>query len=509
MSTAVIDDILYAIFGELQLSSLTVIVQASTRFRTLALPHLLRSVTFDQDLSRAVGFLEFILSHKDGRDSGAFGVGRHVRELKIGDHALHKNRTWHLKDTTSLDEILACTEYTDTIPVATWSLLLVEALQAMPNLHKLSLGDQTEDLVRNAPQFTSTILAIHPLRSLHLGGIGVGASASLGEACSDLVHAAFHLEVVSLDGTTVGDASDVPLRILPDDGVGRFLRHIGQRITSLRLTSFDLTGLGPFQRHHPTLFPTLRKLALTECNTSISWLASATPAIFTLSLDSFISPDFFKQLPKVAFPRLVDVCAEYGQVLALIRSNALVPENLRRLRLSFDWKEYQANGGRPDFAVPQAASHLRILCFLQRPVQALSWWKALAEVLPRLTCLTISLGATSADQACLSRAQVPRALASVPLEYVSLTLELMERPENFGIETELTEEAIALAWANNIPTLQYMDVRRQQIYSPVVVLGQWLMIERDKGFAAVQRLSVEAGTRIRASYESVRAYKCV
>ncbi|KAH6914752.1 hypothetical protein BKA70DRAFT_554187 [Coprinopsis sp. MPI-PUGE-AT-0042] len=500
MTTILIDDILDAIFCDLQISSLSTLARVSSHIRSLALPHLLHSVAFDEDLSRALGFLKLIISRND------LELGQHVRRLEIGAQAFTKNRRWHITDSMTFTEVLNCTEYTDTIPVATWAPMLSGALRFMPNLRGFTLGDHMEDLIRHSPEFTSTLLSIRPLRVLRLGTIGGGAGSSLGEACLALPHT-LQLEAVSLSGM-IDRVSNTRTRIAPQDGLGTFLSRIALHVASLSLTDFDFTEFASLDCDHPLTFPSLDELAVIQCNISFSWLAPAAPNISTLSIYLLTSLCFPHPFPKVAFPRLVDLTARYDDALALARSNAMVPENLRSLRFTIHWETF-LNTDTPHFVVPNTASHLRTLEFSQSPVQTLPWWRALAEVLPPLLCLDIALGATAAGEACLSWTQVPDGLAAVPLEYVSLTLECWARfldyPKHFGMNEESVEERIALSWANKIPTLRYIDVRCQPDCDSRGNPAHWFIVQRDNGSVDVRRLSMEAGKKTKAIYKCAYA----
>ncbi|KAH6894878.1 hypothetical protein BKA70DRAFT_1319904 [Coprinopsis sp. MPI-PUGE-AT-0042] len=62
---------------------------------------------------------------------------------------------------------------------------------------------------------------------------------------------------------------------------------------------------------------------------------------------------------------------------------------------------------------------------------------------------------------------------------------------------------IAILWATRIPTLQYMDVRRNPDHS-YKDPSDWLMIERENKGMSIRRLGVQHGHKIRQSWDEQR-----
>ncbi|KAH6908167.1 hypothetical protein BKA70DRAFT_292280 [Coprinopsis sp. MPI-PUGE-AT-0042] len=180
---------------------------------------------------------------------------------------------------------------------------------------------------------------------------------------------------------------ETPLQIGPEDGLGRFLHHdqIREHITSLHLSTLNLDAFAHLNRDYPILFPSVSKLSVDSCEIPLSWIVAAAPSIRTLDIDrSRIYSS--KPFCHVAFPLLVRAYARYDQVIALVESNALVPQNLRCLRLQADFgrREYSLCKETTPFASLRAASRLRSLMFEQTCfyVSDLPWWQAFGEALP-------------------------------------------------------------------------------------------------------------------------------
>ncbi|KAH6879724.1 hypothetical protein BKA70DRAFT_1345110 [Coprinopsis sp. MPI-PUGE-AT-0042] len=475
------NDVLDIIFCECQISSLGSLVQVSSTFHALALPHLLHSVTFKKNLSQLASFLEFIL-RRGGEHGGCFSEGRHIKRLEI-----------------TLDPV-SNSHYADTIPAATWAPMLTSALQLMPNLREFLVGCQIEDIVHHSPLFISTLLACHSLKRFSLGKIGVETSMALGKVCPG-ISPALRLEAASFVGAGVGEKwrpQPLPITLALRDGLP--------------------LALG-VEQGVPVLFPFLVEVHLNGCDFSLNWLAAAAPGIRTLSISSCSIYRTSIPFPRTAFPQLVHFAGHHEYLMILMRLNALALETLHSLCVSTGWgmdidddEEFEA-GANP-LAVVKAASNLRNLTFPQS-LEPPSWWRTFVKVLAPLTFLNISLGleSSSADEAqsCVSTiaiacTEIPDALAALPLEYVSLSLgglgKLLDRPEDFDIATQPTEEAVAISWATRIPTLQYIDVLLGRDYwgkDP----AHYLMIERKNNGVSVRRLDIQIGQKIRESWDEL------
>ncbi|KAH6879924.1 hypothetical protein BKA70DRAFT_1411953 [Coprinopsis sp. MPI-PUGE-AT-0042] len=483
MNIALIDDVLDTVFCHCDPSSLSILTRVSSRFSALALPHLLHSVSFEKDLTHLVSFLNLITSDDHRQDVGDPGLGRHVRRLRIASEALMKNRRWHTAQSMTMAEVEAVTEYTETVPIPTWAPLLTSALRLMPNLHEFMFGDDFE------------------LDAISLGRIGTEVSASLGNAWSTFAPA-FQLESLSLFGGN-DRMFEKPLKVVPEDGLGRFLlqSHTQKHVRSLQLSNFDFNAFTPFSNH--VLFPSLIKLEISDCHLPLSWLAAAAPGIHTLVVygGRIHSSGSF---PQVAFPQLVHLAASFLQLVMLMQSNALALHRLRRLRLNFGWGINGDHERSESFAVARAATSLESLAFSQHTLQDPSWWQAFGEALPPLKSLTISLNVGhSADRARVCCFEVPSALATVPLEYVSLTIKgrALGRPEDFDITMKPAEGGIAVSWASKIPTLQYMDIRLQRNWGPPDRTRLFLTIERGDDSVSVRESSAQAGLKVKEAYE--------
>ncbi|KAH6894879.1 hypothetical protein BKA70DRAFT_1319905 [Coprinopsis sp. MPI-PUGE-AT-0042] len=496
MAIALDNDVLDIIFCECQISSLGSLVQVSSTFYAIALPHLLHSVTFKKNLSQLASFFEFIL-RCGGEHGGCFSEGRHVKRLEI-----------------TLDP-MSNSHYTDTLPAATWAPMLTSALQLMPNLRELLVGYQIEDIVHHSPLFISTLLACHSLKRFSLGKIGVETSMALGKACLG-ISPALRLEAASFVGAGVGEKwrpQPLPITLALRDGLVPFLRHahIQQHMASLRFVDIDLEPLAlGVEQGVPVLFPFLVEVHLNGCDFSLNWLAAAAPGIRTLSIFSCSIYRTSIPIPRTAFPQLVHFAGHHEYLMILMRLNALALETLHSLCVSTGWgmdidddEEFEA-GANP-LAVVKAASNLRNLTFPQS-LEPPSWWRTFVKVLPPLTFLNISLGleSSSADEAQSCCTEIPDALAALPLEYVSLSLgglgKLLDRPEDFGIATQPTEEGVAISWATRIPTLQYIDILLGRDYwgkDP----AHYLMIERKNNGVSVRRLDIHIGQTIRESWD--------
>ncbi|KAH6879923.1 hypothetical protein BKA70DRAFT_1344810 [Coprinopsis sp. MPI-PUGE-AT-0042] len=391
----------------------------------------------------------------------------------------------------------------------TWSPLLTSALRLMPNLHEFVIGDEheldavMEEIIRSSPQFISTLLACHRLKTISIGRIGTETSASLGNAaCSSPTLP--QPESVLLFGAR-DRMSDTPLRVTPEDGLWRFLghSHIRNHTRSLKLSNFDFNAFTPSDRLlDPFLFPSLANLELSDCDLPLSWIAEDFPSIHTLTIFC-CRAESSRPFPQVAFPHLVHLTTHFDQLLTLKNSNAVSLKTLRLLRLYHNWGTSMETDTSESFAVARALSNLKCLSFFQHPVRALAWWNGFGEVLPPLRFLKVSLKATSTDQTHLCCFEVPGTLATVPLEYVSLTIKGMAvwRPEDSNAITKPPEEAIAVSWAGKIRTLQYMDVQCQRSWPDPTT--HFFMIEHEGDSVGIRAMKAHAGREIRESYDGV------
>ncbi|KAH6908174.1 hypothetical protein BKA70DRAFT_1562774 [Coprinopsis sp. MPI-PUGE-AT-0042] len=388
------------------------------------------------------------------------------------------------------------------MPVATWAAMLTSALGFMPNLRHFVLEgeEQMEELIHQSPQFFSALLARPSLKTFFLGNIGTEASTALGKFCSTLT-STLNLEAVALFGATYGDLMDTPLQVSPKDGLGVFLRHPHTlwQITSLCLNTLNLdpfVALG--HGNSSVLFPSLNKLELGKCSVPLSWLAAVAPGIQTLSIyccQIYGSTPF----PQLAFPQLVHLAASFHDVSTLMYSNAVSLQQLHCLRLGLDWGNPGEQDTTEPFAIAKAASNLQSVTLKQIRIRPLSWWQGFGQVLPPLKSLKISLDAASVDEVHVARCEIPGALATVPLEYVSLTIEggdmLYDRPEYSNVSAASAEELIAISWATVIPTLQHIHVRLSR-----KALNPSLRIERGNSSVTVQVLGAHDGLKIEESF---------
>lgn len=397
ITSYICDDVLDTIFHDCDFPSLRTLVGVSARFRALALPCLLRSVSFKKDLIQLVSFLKLVEGYGGQQGGKTPGIGRHVRRLEIASSAFCQNRRWHLSESILLGKDVI-PEYTDIIPPDTWAPILATALGFMPNLREFVLGDQMEEAIQHSPQLTSTLLACNHLRALSLAGVGAKTSASLDKACSSL-SPTLRLDFMSLSTVTDEDSDTLwGISVVLEEGLGRFLHHvhIRQHITSLFLSALDFEELTHLNPKYPVLFPSLGKLELLDCRTSLQWLAAAAPGIHTLILThgDVISSG---PLPGVAFPHLVYLCARYDQIMTMMGSNPLVIQNLRCLRVRHDWGAFVHEDPAP-FAIPKAASRLKSLTFCLGRMRDVSWWHAFCEVVAPLQFLNITLKAHSVGE---------------------------------------------------------------------------------------------------------------
>ncbi|KAH6908164.1 hypothetical protein BKA70DRAFT_1280853 [Coprinopsis sp. MPI-PUGE-AT-0042] len=329
----------------------------------------------------------------------------------------------------------------------TWSPLLTSALRLMPNLHEFAFGDEyeldavMEEIIRSSPQFISTLLACHRLKIISIGRIGTETSASLGNAACSSPTLP-QPESVSLFGAR-DRMSDTPLRITPEDGLWRFLghSHIRNHISDLRFTAKLDSGR----------LSSIHTLTIFCCRAESS-----------------------RPFPQVAFPHLVHLTTHFDQLLTLKNSNAVSLNTLRLLRLYHDWGTSMETDTSESFAVARALSNLKSLTFFQHPIRG--------------PCF-----------------EVPGALATVPLEYVSLTIKgsVVGQPEdsNLNVITKPPEEAIAVPWASKIRTLQYMDVQCQRGWPDPTT--HFFVIEHEGDSVGIRAMKAHAGREIRESYDGV------
>jgi hypothetical protein len=531
MTVIIIDDVLDSIIRCCDFCSLLSLVRVSSRINALAHPHLLHYVSFNKDLVQLVSFLDLIIQSGNQQQCGASdsGLGRHLRHLEITSNALAQNRHyWQITDSMSVDEVLACTEFTETVPLSTWAVKLTSALRFMPNLRGFLFGGydaslaQLEEVVEKSPQFISTLLACHHLKTIVLAGVGKGTSALLVQACRTL-SPTFQPQSLSFSGALdryVGRDEPPPPRISPEDGLGLFLRqdHIRNHITSLYLHHFDLSAFSSLhhREYRTILCPALVKVELSECDFPLSWLAAVAPNLRTLSIwgYSHIQTPLDAPLRKVLFPRLERINTFFHHLLTLKRSNAVALDNLRHLCLYSGWGHVLEQGTAEPFEVARAASNLKSLAFSPPSLPDIGWWKEFGAVLSlssrslkflKLTlyslksaaqvkifvstvswappvCVTVRLTIPISSPYSITQCfEIPDALADLPLEYVSLTFHGWHTDDYLNRLPELADESfIPIAWAKRIPTLRYVDV---QLGYERKDLQSW-MVEREHGRTA-------------------------
>jgi len=135
---------------------------------------------------------------------------------------------------------------------------------------------------------------------------------------------------------------------------------------------------------------------------------------------------------------------------------------------------YQKNTGDTNFSVTDALPELRSFHFYLWDVFPTEvWWRDLIRSAPHLTFLKASIRVpevnnleVKVNELELSCIQLPHILSRLPLEYMSLRFCRSDLPWGLAIDpnqrSSRTDEAVALAYAKSIPTLEYFDIEGHQ-----------------------------------------------
>ncbi|KAF8967635.1 hypothetical protein BDZ97DRAFT_1916586 [Flammula alnicola] len=506
------DDVLDHILQACPTSSLAALSLVSSHIRNLALPHLLRTVSFDQNPQHVLTFLNFILNNTQSRNvedpnvglrTEILGAGRYIVKLEIKSFAFYAT-TW-VEDLPVLAE-------KEQYPISTWAPILTLALALMPNLDSIVIEGDVEEIAFHSPDFALALFSLPRLTYIDLWSVGLLASNRFGQAM-DLRKDATNLQTVKFN--LHGDLEQ--LELTAGEGMGSVLFHTRRRLTEIDLTECNLRDLlhnkeseeGCNEIKTPVIFPNVVVLTLDGCDVSLKALASAFPALRTLvfGFSPFSHRDAPPHTHKVSFPSLVSIKGRYKNLHVFLDSTA-AHSHLRRVVVDFSWRS-EHGGATPPFAVTRAVPFLKSLHFTHNKVMPLSWWKALGHTLPHLTYLDVLLTAKATHELDLLCIQVPRSLASVPLAYVSLSLRGSEHVIGNGTSTEiqslLTAQAIGLSYARNIPTLKYIDICKT--IDAVKGLTSWWNVVRESSvsgdgvYVQVKALDAYEGRALRSWYD--------
>ncbi|KIM47553.1 hypothetical protein M413DRAFT_439219 [Hebeloma cylindrosporum] len=376
----------------------------------------------------------------------------------------------------------------------------------MPNLRSFTLHgqDEAEEIVTYAPDFAPMVLSLPQLTSLILNGIGPNISLSFGKAI-DTLQGDTKLQV--LDLVVMGEEE---MEVVAHEGLGRFLSHHRVHLTDLCLSGLDLRTFLREDRNRPdnnrVTFPGVGKLRIGSCALSLEGLETAFPALHTLHLDfcEFLHPYYTgPRQNHVSFPNLISITGHHRHIYAILNSSAC-RDHVRRAVMSVKWDEDDI------YAIPKAAPHLKSLHFSQSNVKPLAWWQGLGVTLPELTYLDIAL---SVDDGLHSICHhIPSAIARIPLEYITLLVQGYPLVDDPVMNTTVPEEAIALSYAQGIPTLKYIDVSKNDRTLPSSLRAPvtWWKIVREvvsdgKVSAQVESLDADEGRAVRKWYD-LQAY---
>ncbi|KAH9475018.1 hypothetical protein JR316_0012119 [Psilocybe cubensis] len=493
-----VEDVLDTIIQCCPIYTISIISRVSYSLRRLALPHLLHSVCLDRSPMQVVGFLNFIL---DNGPESFMDPGKHVFELEFVESPAFKRRVLH-------DGVYLLTT-NEIYRLSSWAPMLTQALMLMPNLRSFTVKGNTDDIVTHSPSFGHILGSLSSLTSLTLWGVGSQTSLSFCDLTGNVETTGSSLRELKIAGSY--EYSEELTTVSEDDGIGKLLAKHSHTLKELCLVALNLMGfLANHNINHDrssgcsgVAFPLVTKLTIGNCSTTVESLACAFPMLQTLCLDyaEFIHV-YSSGVPRdpVAFPNLASIQGWYKDVYEVLRCNRY-PESMRRVVISYPWSSRDEVDTFP-FAVPSMALQLQSFHFMINEEKPISWWKGLSEHLSSLTYLSIVIHSSSYDDWRLICYEIPAAISSIPIRYLSIVIEEYEATMT---DPAYAEESLALSFSKEIPALQYMDVLRHNLSAmggPNVSQTTWWTIVRgDNSNVSVEQLDWEEGNRLRDYYD--------
>lgn len=354
------DDIIHSILSHSTISSMATMTQVSSRTRLISLPHLLRSIRLSRDGLQAHSFFDFILKNEN--------FGRWVMDLEIflyGD-ALYKRKK-RQQDPFAQN----------------WPAMLAEAMDLMPNLRRFHLDRMEENVARIVPSFGNTLLGLQQLQSLTLSGVLGKSLTSLGSAASSPTSTAIPQVLASLSIAY----HEPKLGITDGNGLGRFLQLFSSQLTYLQLTGTSDPGATTKVRIIGT-YPLVTELRVWGVCATLDTLSTSFPNVQNLNvgdIDLTLASD-----ARNIFPRLLSLEGTYADVYTILLSKRFEGKGLRKLRLDEAWMGGSAEDA---FAALAAVPNLKELDIVggEPCPKPLSWWRKVANLLPTLKVLGLSL----------------------------------------------------------------------------------------------------------------------
>ncbi|KAH9475011.1 hypothetical protein JR316_0012110 [Psilocybe cubensis] len=479
--------------------TISVVSRVSLSLRKFALPYLLRTVCLDESPKQIVGFLSFVIENQSELGADTLGPGGYVFELELHEafafntHILNESGDWVVAEE-------------EPYPIATWAPMLSRALKLMHNLRSFAVKGNTDEICAHAPNFGQAVSSLYKLTSLTLWGVWTETSRSFGRAVFSSTTFSFlrYLELVGEDE----DDDEVDSIVHVDRGMGQFLSKInGASLTDLTLGTLDLIA---YFENTPVVFPFIRSLTIDNCRTSLKSLSAAFPSIQTLNLgfSLFLHRYYHSDPPaNISLSNLVSIGGRYKDILVILKCNAF-RERVRRVIVSFTWDGHDDDDALP-FALPRLAPQLKSIHFKQSKVQPLEWWTEFGQHFFHLGYLQITIYSSSDEDWDFICNNIPIAISSIPLAYLSITVQ-----EYASITTNpaFSEESVALAFSNGITSLKYVEVFKQNLtdQSDNSLAEQrfwWEIVRRSNsaGFE-MKRLSYVEGTRLRDYYDMQAAF---
>ncbi|KAF8891474.1 hypothetical protein CPB84DRAFT_1784213 [Gymnopilus junonius] len=435
----------------------------SSQFRLLAIPHLLRDVCLDRNPAQIVSFLNFIIANtqKDinksnsDRHAGGLNVGWHVFSLRILKSAFFTaDKVW--KNGRWCSVRIGWEQY----PIRTWASSLSSALELMPNIRSIVIGANVEDIASLSDDFGRSLLSRPLLTDIELCDVGPITSFGLGRE-AELKRSTTSIRSFKFRGYNNAD----PLELSGRKGIGRFLMHSRETLEEIHFDSsvmHNLLAHGDVTSHGPQLiFPNVMTVSLRMCDVHLDALAKSFPALtnLTIGLSPSFTPDDWTGNAAL-FPNLVSVKGDYRYITHFLQSNSACP---RLCRLVIDNLWDHTLFGDPTLLIEQAAPGLRSLHVghINDGRQVLAWWRAVVRASPSITFLALSFNdyATEISPPSTLCIQLPHLLASMPLIYISLTFKgNVGSRATVEVQDPISEYAIAVSYAANVKTLEYIDV---------------------------------------------------
>ncbi|KAH6908237.1 hypothetical protein BKA70DRAFT_1427471 [Coprinopsis sp. MPI-PUGE-AT-0042] len=433
MLSTLVDDVLDSVFKYCGPSTLSIISQASSGTRALAVPHLVRRVNLE-DARQAYLFLEFMQRHSPGSPFFPQGIAHHILELRLDFFVLHGRGVFDYEDLEGEPDY----------PCSQLAPMIASAFTGMTNLRLLEVGSNTEGAMKYSPELARSLLDLPSLLSLTLSDVGMLASGALGQAAGDRNRVS-QLQSVQLS-PMLSSCHHRPAQ--PSPYFDRFLSYLSPNVVSLEISNFDLSTLISEVDGPAVVFPSALRLQISPYGSSLQEISNAFPNITNLILESG-NPTPRPHCPDTLFPRLIGLTGCFSHISTILRSQT--PTGQRREIRCLDFLSETS-------ALPGLLSEvegLKSLYFDQSPVQPLTWWQRLAETVPRLVLLRLSLTARSLEDLDLIGKQQPPLFSSVPLECITFVLSEKDGILE-GLDTAKVASDIALSWATNVPTLRHV-----------------------------------------------------